>query len=84
MPPPTGRDDRPDEADLMLERVEERVRKVQHLDPFHFSQRDDGRFRCQLERPVAELRATEIREALTVLEALADLLRERLAERGQE
>lgn len=78
MTPPTGREDEPREADVTLERVEERVRKVRHLDPFHFSQREDGRFRCELVKPIHELQPAEVREALAVLEALSEVLRERL------
>lgn len=80
MTPPIGPEDEPREADRTLERVEERVRKVQHLDPFHFSQREDGRFRCELEKPIHELRPAEIREALAVLDTLSRVLREQLEE----
>lgn len=82
MIPPTGPEDEPREADLTLERVEERVRKVQHLEPFHFSQREDGRFRCELGKPIHELRPAEIRKVLSVLDTLAEVLREQLEEGG--
>lgn len=56
--------------------LEERVRKVQHLDPFQFSLRQDGRFICQLEKPVEELSPEQARAAIGVLEQLLERLRE--------
>ena len=68
------------DADRVLKRVEQRVQKVQHLDPFRFSRREDGRFQCELEKPVRELDAEELRHALSVLDRLAGALRARLDE----
>lgn len=66
--------------DHVLERVERRVRKVQHLEPFRFSERGDGRFKCELEKPIQELQPEEIRHALEVLESLTNVLRAQLEE----
>lgn len=60
--------------------LEERVRKVQYLDPFHLSVRTDGRFTCQLDVPVEELKPEEARDAAEALEALARRLRRRIGE----
>lgn len=63
-----------------LRSVEQRVQRVRHLDPFHFSRREDGRFQCGLEKPVDELSAGETREALRVLGELRGLLQRHLAD----
>lgn len=67
-------------GEASLEGMEERVRKVRHLDPFHLSEREDGRFTCQLDRPVDELKAEEARAAAKAMESLAARLRARAEE----
>ena len=59
-----------------LDRLEARVREVQHLHPFEMSRREDGRFVCELTKPPAELTAREARAAAEALEDLASLLRD--------
>lgn len=60
--------------------LEEKVRKVQYLDPFHLSVRKDGRFTCQLDVPVDELKPGEARDAVEAMEALVRRLRRRAGE----
>lgn len=69
-----------DDHERTLGRIEKRVRRVQGLDAFHFSKREDGRFQCALEKPLRELTAAEIREALAAMESLAGVLRDELEE----
>lgn len=59
-----------------LNRLESRVREVQHLHPFEMSRREDGRFVCELSKPLSELSPPEARAAADTLEELAALLRE--------
>lgn len=59
-----------------LDRLEARVREVQHLHPFEMSRREDGRFVCELTKPLSELSPREARAAADALEGLADLLRQ--------
>lgn len=80
MAPPNVDRSEPPDPDRVLKRVEERVQKVRHLEPFRFSRREDGRFTCELEKPVHELETEEIREALAVLDSLIGALRARLEE----
>ncbi len=61
-------------------KLEERVRKVLHLDPFRMSERPDGRFYCELERPPDELSAEEARRILHEMEPLLERLRRRVEE----
>lgn len=71
-----GREDRsPDDA---LRRIEERVQQVRNLGPFKVHRHEDGRFRCELEKPLAELTPGEIRQVLATLESLAGALRSEL------
>lgn len=60
--------------------IEERVRKVRHLDPFHMSVRGDGRFMCQLEKPPHELEPDQARQVLEALEPVLRALRRRAAD----
>lgn len=54
--------------------LEEKVRRVQHLEAFEYSCRDDGRFHLRLLRPPAELTA-EDREAIShILRRLSEEL----------
>lgn len=69
-----------DDPESALRRIEHRVQRVQDLDAFHFSRREDGRFRCELETPIEELTRDELKEALTALETLSAALRSRLEE----
>ncbi len=79
----------PDPSDVndpeaALRRIEERVQRVRDLDSFHFSRREDGRFQCELETPIADLTRDEIEEALNALDTLSAALRGRLEElRGE-
>ena len=77
--PNAGGSEAPD-PEGVLRRVEERVQKVRHLEPFRFSRREDGRFQCELEKPLHDLGAEEIRHALSVLDSLTGALRARLEE----
>lgn len=70
-----GGDDR-ERAEEALERLEDRVRHVRHLQPFEVSKRDDGRFACELGKPLSELTPAEARSLARALEELADLVRE--------
>lgn len=82
MAPPDAGGSKREDPHGVLERVEERVRKVQHLEPFHFSRRGDGRFQCALEKPLRDLSAEQIRHALAVLESVTEVLEARLEEIG--
>lgn len=64
------------DAEEALEHVMERVRNVRHLGAFEVTHRDDGRFTCELQRPLSRLSRKEAREAAAALEELARLLRE--------
>lgn len=75
-PDPAGETDTHD----ALRRIEERVRQVQDLGPFEVHRREDGRFQCELEKPIRELTGSELRQVLATLESLADALRSRLEE----
>lgn len=68
----------PDTSDRDRERgeLEKRVRKVWHLDPFRINVREDGRFRCELDKPPEELTPEEARRVLEAMESLLDRLRE--------
>lgn len=59
-----------------LNRLESRVREVQHLQAFEMSRREDGRFVCELTKPLDELSPREARAAADALEKLAGLLRD--------
>lgn len=61
-------------------RLGERVRKVLHLDPFRMSERPDGRFYCELEKPPEELTPEEARRILHEMEPLLERLRRRIEE----
>lgn len=58
-------------------KLEKKVRKVLHLDPFRISRRQDGRFYCELEKPPEELSPEEASELLAALEPILERLRER-------
>lgn len=62
-------------AEEALDRLEERVRDVRHLHPFEMSQREDGRFRCELKKPLSELTRKERLATAEALEEMARLLR---------
>lgn len=73
-------DDGPDEearrrAERALDRLEERVQDVRHLHPFEMSRREDGRFRCELKKPLSELTRRERLATAEALEEMARLLR---------
>ena len=80
MAPPNADRSEGTDPDRVLQRVEERVQKVRHLEPFRFSRREDGRFQCELEKPIRDLEPEEIRQALSVLDSLTGALRARLEE----
>lgn len=63
-------------ADEALERLEERVQHVRHLHPFEVSMREDGRFTCELSRPISTLTLEEVRMVARALEDLAEAVRE--------
>lgn len=65
-----------DRADEALERLEKRVRHVRHLQPFEVSMREDGRFTCELGKPLTELTPSEGRAAARALEELAEFIRD--------
>lgn len=65
-----------------LERLEQRVRGVRHLSPFEISRREDGRFSCELQKPLSELTAEESRALAEALEELAGEIRA-AAEQGE-
>lgn len=77
--------DRPDEessqrAERALDRLEERVQEVRHLHPFRMSRREDGRFTCELAKPLSELSPEEAQAAARHLEDLARAIREAVEE----
>ena len=77
--------DRPEEesrqrAERALDRLEERVRDVRHLQAFTISRREDGRFTCELAKPLSELSPEEARVAARHLEDLARAIREAVEE----
>lgn len=63
-------------AERALDRLEARVREVQHLQPFEMSRREDGRFSCVLTKPFSELTRQEGQAAAEALEELARLIRD--------
>ncbi len=65
----------PDEA---LRHIVERVEKIRDLGPFEIDRHEDGRFRCELQKPLRELTADEARQVLSTLEALSDAVRRHL------
>lgn len=67
-------------AERALDRLEERVREVQHLHPFEMSRREDGRFSCEMKKPLSELTPEEARAAAQALEEVAGLLRKAVEE----
>lgn len=78
-------DEAPDErsrerAERALDRLEERVQDVRHLHPFVMSRREDGRFRCELKKPLSELSRDERLAAAEAMEEVARLLREAVDE----
>lgn len=84
MPPSEPDPPEPDDPEAALRRIERRVQRVRDLDAFHFSRREDGRFRCELKKPIEELPPDELEGALTALETLSAALRSRLEEiRGE-
>ena len=56
--------------------LKERVRKVRHLGPVEFSIREDGRFRCELTRPMDELSPEDAKQLIRALEPIMENLRE--------
>lgn len=60
----------------------ERVRKIRHLDPFRIGVRPDGRFSCELDRPIEEISPDEARRIVESLEPIVERLRRRAA--GEE
>lgn len=78
MTPPEGGGSGDHDPHEALRRIEERVRRVQDLGPFEIDRREDGRFRFELETPLSELDAEELRRGLDVLESLTEALREQL------
>lgn len=78
MTPQRHGEDARERAEQALDRLEERVQEVQHLQPFSISRREDGRFSCELTKPPSELSGREARAAADALEELARVLRERV------
>lgn len=78
MTPQRHGEDARERAEQALDRLEERVQEVQHLQPFSISRREDGRFSCELTKPLSELSGREARAAADALEELARVLRERV------
>jgi hypothetical protein len=60
------------------ESLEERVRKVRHLDPFTLVQHADGRFSAELTMPVEDLDPSVAEEILDELEPVLRRLRRRV------
>lgn len=75
-------DDSDPRAERALDRLEERVREVRHLHPFSLSRREDGRFACELQKPLSELTEEEGRAAADALEELARAIREAVGRRS--
>lgn len=75
---PTEERDREERA---LDRLGRRVRNVRHLGPFELSRKADGRFRCELMKPISALSTEEARSAADALEELAAAIREVAEER---
>lgn len=65
-------------SDEAEEKMEERVRRVRHLDAFRCTHRRDGRFACHLDRPAAELSADELRAVLRALDRIRGRLEREL------
>lgn len=59
------------------ESLEQRVRKVRHLDPFTLVQHADGRFSAELSLPVEEIDPSVARDILDELEPILRRLRRR-------
>lgn len=68
-------------AEEALHRLGRRVRNVRHLGPFELSRKADGRFRCELMKPISSLSSEEARQAAEALEELAAAIRDVAAER---
>jgi hypothetical protein len=68
-------DERHAESERTLREIEERVRKVRHLEAFDYSSREDGRFQFELHRPPEELDDRERETVARLLSRLAEELR---------
>lgn len=55
--------------------IEERVLRVHHLDAVRIDVQADYRFKCELRKPVSELRPREARDLLKCLEPVIAALR---------
>lgn len=75
MPDERGSADEGDRAERALRRLERRVLDVRHLKAFEVSRKEDGRFSCELVKPLSELTEEEARCAAEALEDLARLIR---------
>lgn len=68
-------------AEKALHRLGRRVRDVRHLGPFELSRKADGRFRCELTKPISSLSSEEALQAAEALEELAAAIRDVAAEK---
>lgn len=72
---PRSKDEEERRTHRALGRLEQRVREVRHLRPFQLSEREDGRFACELSKPIHELTPDERRATAAALEKLAAAIR---------
>lgn len=69
------RDEPTDEEQRILRDLEDRVRKVRHLDAFEYSSREDGRFSLRLAKAPEELSEEERESVARLLTQLAETIR---------
>ncbi|MFQ5889034.1 MAG: hypothetical protein ACE5JR_03165 [Gemmatimonadota bacterium] len=59
------------------EAIEQKIRRVLHLDELRIYVQQDGRFLCKLDRPIADLEPEHAREILEKLAPVLEMLREK-------
>lgn len=69
-------DERSAEGESHLRGVEERVRRVRHLEAFEYSEREDGRFHLRLMQPPSEMSRSDRDTVARLLSHLAEQIRE--------
>lgn len=69
-------DERPIEGDRPLRGMEERVRRVRHLEAFEYSEREDGRFHLRLMQPPSAMSPSDRETVARLLTQLAAKVRD--------
>lgn len=81
---PPRRNPEEQSAERHQKAVEERVRKVRHLDPFTLTCHADGRFTAQLDKPPSEIEPATARAILEKLDVVLKPLRRVAAPPGKD